>query len=124
MNRYMVIGAGVAGLAIVFLAYRGAGKAVALVGDAAQAINPLNNDNIINQGANGTYQWFTGSTGSIGSDTYDALNGGALDVTSDKNIVYRAQTSAYQAVTGSKGSIGTDIYDGVEAVENWFKGWF
>ena len=122
VNKYMVIGAAAAGLALVFIVYKGAGKAAELVGDAAQAINPLNNENIINRAANGGYQWATGSDGSIGTDLWDAVHGGALDVTSDKNPASRAAEGTYGAVTGSTGSIGSDIYDAVDSVEKWFKG--
>lgn len=124
MNKYMIVGAAAAGLALAFIVYKGAGKAVELVGDAAHAVNPLNNNNIINQGATGTYQWLTGSTGTIGTDTYDALHGGALDPASDKNYLSRTAEGTYKVVTGSTGSIGSDVYDAVDAVENWLKGWW
>jgi hypothetical protein len=94
-NRYLYLGAIVAGLGIVYLVYRGvsavgsavshAGGAVVdgvvqaagAVGDAAgaaaQAVNPLNNDNIINQGFDSAYQGITGSDGTLGSDVYDGV---------------------------------------------------
>ncbi len=92
-NRYLYLGAVVAGLGLVYLVYRGvkavgtavsdvSGKVVdgvvnaaGAVGDAAMAaghaVNPMNNDNIINQGFESIYQGVTGSTGSLGGDIYD-----------------------------------------------------
>lgn len=86
-NKYMMIGAAAAGVAVVYLAYKGAGKVAGAVGDAAQAINPLNNNNIINQGFVSFYQALTGSTGTPGGDFFDATHGGALDVASDEFVV-------------------------------------
>lgn len=44
------------------------------VSATADALNPANPDNIINQGATAAYQGVTGSTGTIGGDIYDATH--------------------------------------------------
>lgn len=62
---------GIAALIGGYLLYR---KASGVVGTAAQAINPANPENIINQGATSVYQSVTGSSGSIGGDIYDLLH--------------------------------------------------
>ena len=112
MNKYVVIGAAAAGLGLAFVLYRGATKAAALAGDAAQAVNPLNNDNIFNQGATSLWQTLFNSTGTIGGDIYDATHGGALDVTSENNAVYRLNNSMWGVVTGDpKFDLGSKIYD-------------
>jgi hypothetical protein len=77
-NKYLMIGAAAAGLALAYMVTKGAGKVVDMVGDAAQAINPQNNDNIINKGFTSIYQGATGSAGTIGGDFYDAFHGGVL----------------------------------------------
>lgn len=43
---------------------------------AGQAVNPVNNDNVINQGAQSLWGVFTDGKGSIGTDIYDWLNPG------------------------------------------------
>lgn len=50
------------------------GAVVGAVGDAAQAVNPLNNDNVINVAATGLFQSITGSKESIGGAIYDWWN--------------------------------------------------
>ena len=101
LNKYTVVGAGVALLVAVYLGK----KTVDAVPKALNAINPLNNDNIINQGATSLYQGLTGSNGSIGGDIYDATHGGALDATSSNNFIYQGVSS----LVG--GDLGTKIYD-------------
>lgn len=66
-NKFVLIGVAVAGLGLYFVAKKASGAA----GKALDAINPMNNDNIINQGATSIYQAVTGSTGTIGGDIYD-----------------------------------------------------
>ncbi len=115
-NKYMMIGAAVAGLALAYMMTRGAGKAVEAVKDAAQAINPLNNDNIINKGFTSIYQGVTGSEGTLGGDFYDATHGGMLDgivnPTSNNNIINRGVSGVGSAVTGdSSWTLGGQIYD-------------
>ena len=89
-NKYMLIGAACAGLAVAYMLYRTAGKAGELVKEGAQAINPLNNDNVINRGFTSIYQGVTGSTGDLGSDIYDGTHGGAIDITSTNNVINQA----------------------------------
>lgn len=117
MNKHLMIGAAAAGLVLGYAAWKGAGQAAAAVGNA---VNPLNDQNIINQGATGFYRLIADSDGTIGTDLYDAVHNGTFNPASTNNLIYRAHTSAYQTVTGSDGTIGTDAYDAVEAIKNWF----
>jgi hypothetical protein len=78
MNKYLVIGAACAGVVLAFAAKKAAGQVVETVKDVAGAINPLNEDNVINQTVTGAYQAVTGSNGTIGTDLYDANHGGVL----------------------------------------------
>lgn len=103
-TEVVIVGAGLCGLAFVLY------KAGGLAGDALQAVNPLNNDNIINQGATSVYQGITGSDGTIGTDLYDVTHPAAAQGPYS-NPVNGAATSIWQKVTGSVGSIGTGIYD-------------
>ena len=120
MNKHLIIGAAAAGLVLGFAIWKGAGKAAAAVGEA---VNPMNDQNLVNQGANAFYRLIADSDGSIGTDLYDAVYNGTFNPASTNNLIYRAQTSSYQAITGSQGSIGTDAYDAVESVKNWFGSW-
>lgn len=70
-NKYLVLGAIAAGLGVAFMLKKGAGAAL-------QAVNPMDRDNVINQGATSLYQAVTGSKGTIGGDFYDATHGGVL----------------------------------------------
>lgn len=106
-NKYVLLGAGVGLVVALYLAKRGADA----LGKGLEAVNPLDNDNIINQGVTDVYQTVTGSSGTIGGDIYDATYGGALDVTSGNNVVNQTAQGIYQWLTGSKGTIGGDIYD-------------
>lgn len=66
------MGAGVTTAIILALALRKAGTvAIEAAGDAAHAINPTNNDNIINRGFTSVYQTITGSDDTLGGDIYD-----------------------------------------------------
>lgn len=70
--EFKIILALVAVVAVGYVVYRAkdaAGDAAAAV---ARALNPFNNDNIINRGATSVYQAVTGSEGTIGTDIYDA----------------------------------------------------
>ncbi|WP_211831162.1 hypothetical protein [Kistimonas asteriae] len=62
---YIVLGIGALG---VYVLYRGAGT-------AAQAINPVNPDNVFNQAANGLGEAITGDPNATG-DLFDHLYGG------------------------------------------------
>jgi hypothetical protein len=104
-NKYLILGAVVAGLGVAYMLKKGATAAV-------QAINPLDRDNIINQGATSLYQAVTGSSGTIGGDFYDATHGGALDATSGNNAIYSGISNIGASVTGEKGwTLGGQIYD-------------
>jgi hypothetical protein len=77
VNKYVLVGAAVAGLCLAYMVKKAAGAAIdkgkQLAIDAGQAINPLNNQNIINRGVTGFYQGVTGSDGSMGTDAFDAV---------------------------------------------------
>lgn len=104
-KHWLLIGAGAAAVVVLALVAR---KGVIVAADAAQAINPLNNDNVINRGFTSVYQTVTGSEGTLGTDIYDFTHPEAAAGT---NPINGAFTSLYQKVTGSKGTLGTDIYD-------------
>jgi hypothetical protein len=104
-NKYLIIGAAVAGLAVAYMLKKGADK----VAEVLEPVNPFNNNNVINQAATGVYQAVTGSAGTIGTDFYDATHGGMLsngtfNPTSTNNAIYRN-------IGGNDWSLGTLIYD-------------
>lgn len=113
MNKHLMIGAAVAGLAIAYMVYRGAGAAAEAVGDAAEAVNPFNNDNVINQGFTSLYKSITGSGGNLGTDIYDAVHGGVFDPSSENNLVYREFSP--ETKTTLENTVGKGIYD----LRNW-----
>lgn len=71
---------------------------------AGNAVNPVANDNIFYRANTGAYQWMTGSTGTIGTDLYDATHDGTLNPASTNNVIYRN-------IGGEDWSLGTKIYD-------------
>ena len=50
-------------------------QATETVKEAANAVNPTNPDNVINQGFNSVYQSVTGSRGTLGTDLADFFHG-------------------------------------------------
>lgn len=102
-----------AGVVAAYVLYKGAG----VVADVANAVNPLNNDNIINRGATGLYQGITGSEGTIGTDFYDATHGGVLsngtfNPASGNNLINRGSAWAVQQIANDENAtLGTKIYD-------------
>lgn len=64
-----LIVAGIA-LALIYMARKAADTAA----EAANAINPLNNNNVFSQAANSLWQMSTGSKGTIGTDIYDYVH--------------------------------------------------
>ena len=111
-NKYALIGAACAGLGIAFMLYKGVKKVGGLVEEGVEAINPLNNDNIINQGAVSLYQAMTGSQGTPGGDFYDGTHGGAIDITSSHNFIYQGVSDLGSAITGEKGwDLGSKLFD-------------
>ncbi len=113
-KKYLIVGAAAAGLVLAYLVYRGAGAAVEAVGDAAQAINPLNNENIINRGFHSWYDSVTDGEGTLGGDIYDVVHGGVFDPSSANNIVYRNLDPETKLTL--ENTVGKAIYD----VEQWF----
>lgn len=69
--RNVAITAGL-GLLAVWYIKRQAGAAVE---QAAQAVNPVNHDNVFNRGANAVWGAVTDGQGTIGTDIYDWLHG-------------------------------------------------
>lgn len=72
-------------------------------GEALNAINPLNNENVINTGAIDLYQKVTGSKGTIGTDLYDWLNPDKS--TWGTNIYGQPGYDPYKAETDKKGNV-------------------
>lgn len=103
--KLIVVGVGLCGLAFVLY------KAGGLAGDALEAVNPLNNDNIINRGVTSVYQGATGSDQTMGADLYDLTHPAAAQTSAGANPVNGAFVSIYQKVTGSKGTPGGDLFD-------------
>lgn len=66
-----VIAIGVAGVVLIAASWLAKRKLTQAGSAAANAVNPFNNDNVINQGAQSIWQAVTGSTGTIGGDIYD-----------------------------------------------------
>lgn len=56
------------GLYLLYRAVNGAGEVIA---DVGEALNPFNNDNVINTTFTDYYRMITGSTGTLGTDIYD-----------------------------------------------------
>lgn len=76
------------------------------------ALDPTDPNNIVNRTVEGLYQSVTGSTGTIGTDIYDATHGGALDVTSQNNVIYTGVNGIGSAVSGDENfTLGGWIYD-------------
>ena len=69
-QKLLLTGAAIAALALWYLKK----KTVETAKEAAQAINPTNPQNIINQGFTSVYQSIMGEGRSLGSDLYDWLN--------------------------------------------------
>lgn len=65
--KTVLILAGVAVAGGLYMRY----KAGETVKDVANAVNPVNHDNVFNQGFEGVYRWATGSQGTPGTDLYD-----------------------------------------------------
>jgi hypothetical protein len=101
-----LIGAGAAAVVLaVLLVKKGASVVGDAVGDAANAINPLNNDNIINRGFHSVYDAVTDGQGTLGTDIYDAL--------------HPEQINAPGQPGYDKTKPGTDIYGNPDPVAGW-----
>jgi len=72
----ILIGVGVALVAAWYLK-KGASSVIDAAGTAAQAVNPANPNNVINQGATSVYQAATGSNDTIGGSLYNFFHGDA-----------------------------------------------
>lgn len=115
-NKYLLVGAGCAGLLLAYLAYKGAGRAVDLVidtaGDAAQAVNPFNNQNVFNKGVTGVYQAVSPNNGTIGTDIYDLWHLGRHPTNEQVRAAgmgASTMTDFYQWATGSDSNIINDF---------------
>lgn len=78
MNKYLILGAIGAGAVLAYLAYRGTAAvvstAVETAKDAAEAVNPLNHDNVIYGGVNSV-------GGAVTGDKNWTLGGWIYDIT-------------------------------------------
>lgn len=130
MNKNVMIGAAVAGLVLGYLIYNSAGKIAGKVVDAAgealNAVNPLNNENVISQGANSVYQKVSGSPNTPETDLYFYLNDGSWLDKGLNLFIPTKKDSIVQTVVRAPGEvggyIGSSIYDTQKAVEDWLSG--
>ena len=71
-SKFVLIGVGIGAAVIAALVLRKAGGVAGdALANAANAINPFNNDNIINRAFTDLYQGVTGSDDTLGGDIYD-----------------------------------------------------
>lgn len=117
-NKYLLIGAACAGLGVAYMLYRAAGKAGEVVADAAQAINPFNDNNIISQGTDKVYSALGGEY-SPGIDFYNAthsgFNGGPPPIVS-------TATDAVTEAMMVPVQFSKAIYDGAAEAGAWLEG--
>ena len=103
----VLVGVGVAVVAVWYMK-QGASALVDGVSSAANAINPLKNNNIINQGATSAYQYVTGSKGSIGGDVYDFLHPTPVapdsSIKTTINVIGTPGYDKYSTATDSQGN--------------------
>lgn len=93
---------GLLGLYLVNRAVQAAGGAAQ---EAAWAVTPWNNDNVIYQTANRPVQWVTGDpNATLGGALYDVTHDGTLNPGSTNNVIYRNFTPGGQ-------SLGSWLYD-------------
>jgi hypothetical protein len=92
--KLIAAGAVVLGIGAWWLQKRGA--------DVLSAIDPTNNDNVINHAFTDAYQGITGSNGTLGADLYDITHNGTFNPTSPNNILYPHNDNW---------SLGTWLYD-------------
>ena len=82
-EELLLVGVGIALVAVYYI-QKGASTAVSAVvdgaGAVAQAVNPINDQNIFNQGATAVFQKTTGSNDTIGGSIYNFFHGDAGDV--------------------------------------------
>ena len=84
---------------------RTAAAAVDAVGDAAWAVTPWNNDNVIYQTVNRPVQWITGDPNeTLGGAVYEVTHNGTFNPNSTNNIIYRNIRPGGQ-------SLGSWLYD-------------
>lgn len=128
-NKYLIIGAAVAGLALAYMIKKKAQDAADKLGQlakdaadaaarAAQAINPFNNDNVINQEVTREYQDITGSNGTIGTDLYD-LNHNAQTPLPASQINVKG-TPTYDGWKQETDASGVPINSGITSSSGWF----
>lgn len=102
----------VAGAAAVVAAYLVVTKGTKVIGEAAQAVNPFNPENVINQGFHSVYSAVTDGQGTLGTDLYDITHDGTFNPVSDNNLAYRSANAWVEKLTGQKGqTLGGWFYD-------------
>jgi hypothetical protein len=119
LDKYLMIAAAVAGVAVVVVLYRSGAK-------LAQGLNPVNEDNVVNSGLDYLGRSLSGrDTWTFGGQVYDWTHGGALDWSdevasvqsavnpaSNGNLINRGVEAIGRAATGSKTwTLGGWIYD-------------
>lgn len=113
-----VIAIGLAGAVLLAAGWYAKKKITDTAGDALQAINPLNNDNVFNKGFSWAYSGLGAhNSTSIGADVYD-LTHPPTTTEEVKNLPMGAGTAVgiYQWATGSKG-------DQVNDFKKWWASW-
>ncbi len=107
--------------AAVAVAWYAKSKAVEVIAqDIVPALTPWDQRNLANRAANGLYTGATGSTGTIGTDLWEATHGGPLDITSGNNVISRGVNGAwrYVGVLDEHETIGNKLYDGVDWIKS------
>lgn len=103
----------VGGVVLVIALWYAKNKAVAIGKEIAPYVDPTSSTNLAYTGVNSIGAWLSGQKNfDLGTATYDATHGGALDVTSSNNFVNQGMESAWRAITGDQNwTLGGKIYD-------------
>lgn len=107
-----LIAIGIGGAILAAAAWYAKNKLEVVAPKVLAAVDPTNDQNIVNQTVTGFYQAVTGSNGSIGGDIYDATHGGRLDITSSNNYAASSVDWIGERLSGNPNwSLGSAIYD-------------